>query len=252
MNYLITQPNRGTLFTASQEALEDEFRTNQAYPLILRATGIPLIKARNWLVKRALEIPNWDIMIMVDDDVVLPKGAFKAFQKQLETCDIAIMDYPHHYHELLSSEPPTGVTVFTQYLPGEDIENLEVAWSGLGATALKRETLEKLNETYPTLFKASAHPVVVDGLGRVSLHLTSDDGLTAQGARYSAGEDTAFFFDARKIGLKVKLIPDLVAQHLRLEFAVSWASNDKYSTSHTIGVSKDIFRPGNELHRIIE
>jgi hypothetical protein len=220
--------------------------------MILRSNGIPLPDSRNALWEVAMSAPAWDVMVMVDDDIVLPEGAFPAFSKALETSDIAVMDYPHHYHELLSNpaHKGTGVTAWTQWLPGDSLEGKQVAWSGLGAAALKRATAEKIFRGLDgTVFRNTAHPLKTDSLGRILLTKTRDNGRSLMSDNYSGGEDTQFFLDAKNLlKLTVGLVPRLTASHLRLESSVSWIGNDKYSTSHVIRESSGINHPVNLMY----
>lgn len=246
-NFLVIQPTRGTLFTKVQESIEREFRDNKQYPAIIRTSNLKLIPARNYLVDTAVETEA-DIIVFCDDDVVLPEGAFKAFENKLITSDITVIDYPHHHHPLLSDTKPTGVTVFTQWLPNEDIYTKPIAWSGLGAVAMKRTKLKELMDKVNPLFSNTAHPVGVDTLGRVGLTPTRDNGLAGQSNTYSGGEDTDFFLNARKHGFSIGLVKDLKGIHLRLDHAVSWVSDDKYTSVHKIEESTEIVQPGNALH----
>lgn len=249
MNFLVLTPTRGTLFTKTADALMREFRLNSQYPTWLTTDGLRLIDARNQLARWAFEskVP-YDAVLFLDDDVVLPEGAFKAYSGALAKADVALVDYPHHHHPLLSEKKPTGVTTFSQWLPGEDVSEKPIAWSGLGATAMTKAAFEKLYAYKAPLFRPSANPVKVDHLGRVSFVPTADRGVSAQGTDYSAGEDTQFFFDCRALGLTMRLVPGMTAKHLRLEHAVSWVADEKYSTVHTVEVSDAIELPGNGLY----
>jgi hypothetical protein len=252
MNFLVLTPTRGTLFTATHEAVTREFRLNGQYPTWLVTNGLRLLDARNTLAKWAEEAKfPWDAALFLDDDVVLPEGAFAAFAKSLAKHDVAVMDYPHHWHPKLSDVPPTGIATYAQWLPGESTKGKVLAWAGLGSTAMTKSAFLKLKAKRDPLFRPSANAVEVSKLGVISLRATYDRGLSAQSEDYSAGEDTQFFFDCKAEGFSIEVL-DQTAKHLRLDHAVSWAGAEKYAAVHVVEESTEITQPGNGLYKVTE
>ncbi len=246
-NFCVVVPTRGTIFTEHQMALETEFMNHAQYPMIVRTLGIPLPDSRNALLEAALKMPAWDYLLMVDDDIVVPKGAFKALQELLKDNDIAFIDYPFHYAGKVSKMKKASVTMYHQWLRGDTLEGKKIAWSGLGCVCVKRETIKKMAAKVNPLFRNTAHPLQFDEMGILKLTLTYEEGRL-DNPMHTGGEDVQFFLEAQKMGLKVAMVEGMNCKHLRLENAVSWVGNAKYKTSHRIAVSEEIEIPANALY----
>jgi hypothetical protein len=103
-----------------------------------------------------------------------------------------------------------------------------IAWAGLGCTLVKREVFEKMPSPW---FVLTSYKIQRQD-GKVCFYASQKDGFT-----HSAGEDTYFFLQARKLKFKSKAIKK-VSKHAHIEQAVSTVHNGRYQTSHKI-VTRD-------------
>jgi len=229
-------PTRGLIFTKHQDALESELAILDQYPQILRTDGIPLPDSRNLLIESALALPNWRFLLLLDDDIVLPEGSLKALMDTL-TCgkgiDIAVIDYPHHLREWEKEQ--LGVAIYEQWSVGESVINKPLAWAGLGCVMMKRKAVETMSKP---LFINTSYQYERDKTGKLRM-----DGSTRHELTGSSGEDVYFFFKARAEGMKVAVVPDMVAGHARIEQFVYRLAGGRYKSSHKIAVNTKIDRP---------
>lgn len=213
MNIIVVQPTRGIILTEMQDALDRELATNSQIPLIIRTHDMPIPLCRNFLVETALKLKEWTHILLIDDDVILPKGGLKELIN-LKT-DVAVMDYPM---KSLGADKSYG-TVVTD-------KDKSVAWAGLGATLIKREVFEKISQPW---FINTQHRIQRSNDGHIGFFASQEQG----GIQLSAGEDTYFFLQVRKAGFKVK-VTKKIAQHAYIESLVSPVANSRYQTSHKI------------------
>jgi hypothetical protein len=147
--------------------------------------------------------------------------------------DIAVIDYPHHLGEY--GGEMLGVGTYEQWNPGEGVEGKKLAWAGLGCVLVKRKAMEKMEAP---VFKNSAFRYQRNDDGQLMM-----DGGTRNALTSSAGEDVYFFFEARRLGLKTAVVPDMVAGHCRIEQFILRLSGGRYRSSHKIAVNSRIDRP---------
>lgn len=229
-------PTRGLIFTKHQDALESELAALDQYPKVLRTEDIPLPEARNLLVEAALEIKDWRYLLMMDDDNIIPDGGLKAMINLLSNGkgnDIAVIDYPHHLHEY--EKEMLGVGTYENWKEGQNVKGKKLAWAGLGCVLIKREALEKMDKP---VFKNTTFNYLRGEDGLLRMDSGSRNAITG-----SAGEDVYFFFEARRLGLKVAVVPEMVAGHCRIERFVLRLTGGKYRSSHKIAVNDHIDRP---------
>lgn len=228
-------PTRGIVFTKHQQALEEELALLGEYPQVIRTVDVPLPESRNMLVDMALEIKDWKYLLLLDDDVIIPERGLQAMRAFLEAGnDIAIIDYPHHLSPGVKER--FGVAVYEHYKDGDDVIGKEIAWAGLGCVLVKREAFEKMEKPY---FSNSAFAYSRDlETGTIKFDGTTRNNLTA-----SSGEDVYFYFNARKAGLKVAVVPKYVASHARIEKFVYRLAGGRYRQTHTIQYNDRIDRP---------
>jgi hypothetical protein len=204
-------PSRGIILTEVQDALDRELANNDQIPLILRTHDMPLPICRNYLIETALKL-DWTHILLMDDDVILPKGGLKELIK-LKT-DVAIMDYPM---KSLGADKSYG-TVVTD-------KDKSVAWAGLGACLIRREVFEKISQPW---FVCTQYSIRRSNSGQIGFFAGQKDS-----EQHSAGEDTYFFLQARKEGFKMK-VAKKIAEHCYIEQMVSPVANGRYQSSHKI------------------
>lgn len=230
-------PTRGIIFTKHQDALESELATIDQYPKILRTTDIPLPDSRNLLIDTALKFSDWRFLLLLDDDVVMPEGSLQAMLDTLTNGsgnDIAVIDYPHHLAE--QSKGKLGVATYEQWKEGESVVGKKLAWAGLGCVLMKRKAVEAMPKP---MFVTSSYQYVRGEDGKLRMDAeTKKNTVTA-----SSGEDVYFYFEARKLGLKVAVVPHMVAGHCRIEQFVYRLAGGRYRTTHKIATNNIIDRP---------
>jgi len=217
MKIITLMPTRGIILTEAQEAVDREMIKNKQVPWFLRVSNMPLPVSRNYLVESALKLPDWTHALLLDDDVIMAEGVLKDLIK-LNT-DIAVADYPMHY---LMDGKHIGTIVRDK--------DKSIAWAGLGCTFVKREVFEKMPSPW---FALTSYRIRRGQDGSVMFFAAQKDGSN----NLSAGEDTYFFLQARKLKFKVKSIKK-VCKHAHLEQTVSTVHNGRYQTSHKI-VTRD-------------
>jgi hypothetical protein len=213
MNIIVVQPTRGILLTEMQDSLDRELAKNKQIPMIIRTHDMPLPICRNFLVETALKLKDWTHLLLLDDDVILPKGGLKELI-DLNT-DVAVMDYPM---KNLGDDKSYG-TVVTD-------KDKSIGWAGLGATLVKREVFEKIPQPW---FVLTQHRIQRSNDGHIGFFASQEQG----GQKISAGEDTYFFLQVRKAGFKVK-VAKKIAQHCYIEQLISPVANSRYQSTHKI------------------
>ena len=207
-------PTRGIMFTQVQNALDRELITNQFLPTIIRTHDLPLPLSRNFLMESALKVPDWKYVLMLDDDVILPKGALKEMIGM--NVDVAVMDYPMH---VKYEGKGVGTIVHDK--------DKTVGYAGLGAVLVKREAIEKIPSPW---FICTQYKVNRSKDNQLVFGVGQPDG---QPMAHSAGEDTYFFLQCRKHGLKVKETKK-TAVHAHLEQVVTMMHTNRYSRQHLV------------------
>ena len=213
MKIIVAMPTRGIILTEVQDALDIELASNNQIPIIIRTHDMPLPICRNFLIETALKLPGWTHILLIDDDVILPKGGLKELIN-LKT-DVAVMDYPM---KSLGDNKSYG-TVVTD-------KDKSVAWAGLGLILVKREVFEKISQPW---FILTQHRIQRSNDGQIGFFASQEQG----GQKISAGEDTYFFLQIRKEGFEVK-VTKKIAQHCYIERLVSPVANSRYQSSHSI------------------
>lgn len=211
---IVLMPTRGIVLTEVQDALDQEIAANNLVPLIIRTHDMPLPVCRNYLVETAMKLPDWKYALLIDDDVILPKGGLKELIN-LKT-DVAIMDYPMKS----MGENKSFGTVVTD-------KDKSVAWAGLGAVLIKRDVFEKISSPW---FINTQHRIRRDNQGRIGFFASQEQ---QGGEKLSAGEDTYFFLQVRKEKFKLK-VAKKTAEHCYIEQLVSPVANSRYQSSHSI------------------
>jgi hypothetical protein len=212
MKIVVTCPTRGIILTEVQMALDRELSANEQIPIVLYSYDIPLPISRNYLAETALKL-DWDAVLMLDDDVILPEGGLKELIDL--NADIAVMDYPARMLQ-------KGKMVSTVVLD----KDKSVAWGGLGATLVKRSVLEKLPQPW---FIFTNHKINRDKDGRIGFYA----GQQQESNTFSGGEDVHFFLQCRKEGFSIKKSKK-IAKHCYLEHIVSPVANSRYQQQHKI------------------
>jgi hypothetical protein len=187
---------------------------------------LPIPDCRNALVEGVMGVEGLTHVLMVDDDVILPKGGLKAMLDM--DADCVIIDYPTHW---MGKGEGTGTATYDNWKIGEDFVGKEIIWAGLGCCLVKAEVFNRLEKPY---FRKGGQLFDRDKNGKVHLYgLAGGDG----------GEDFEFFQDLRKIGIKVTQVPGMVAGHAKVMKQVGVITPGKYVTRHEIIVADKINRP---------
>lgn len=217
MNVIVLMPTRGIILTEVQEAVDRELINNRQVPWFLRVSNMGLPTSRNFLVESALKLDGWTHALLLDDDVIMKEGVLKDLIKL--NADIAVADYPMHY---LIEGKHSGTVVHDK--------DKSIAWAGLGCTLVKREVFEKMPSPW---FVLTSYRIRRADDGSLGFFAAQSEGSNNP----SAGEDTYFFLQARKLKFKVKSIKK-VSAHAHLESVVSTVHNNRYQSSHKI-VTRD-------------
>lgn len=236
---IVLQPTRGILYTDVQNALDLELLRNEQFGFPIRTNSVPLPDCRNQLVEMALKESQWTHALLVDDDVVIPEGGLKAML-DLDV-DVAMIDYPHHqqgWDKETLQDLSFGTCVYQNWKSGEKADGKEVVYGGLGCSLVKREVFEKLAKPW---FRESSYIYHRDK-NTGFLRITDEEYGQSQESK-GAGEDAYFFKNAATEGFKFKVVPDMVATHLRLVRALPRQAMGRYRSSHTIYGNNKIDRP---------
>jgi hypothetical protein len=227
-------PTRGLLYTDATAAMQRELDENNQPPSPIYSNGRPLPGARNELVENALKVEGWTHLLLLDDDVIMPEGSLKAML-DLEA-DIALVDYPHHLiGEKDGKDQQYGVAVYDDWKEGDDVTEKTLAWAGLGCVLVKREVFEKVKSPW---FQSTNYQFQRDN-GKIMFNPESK-GTDSLEEIKGSGEDTHFYLEARKEGLSIKVVPDMVAGHCRIEKMIMRMQDGRYQRSHTIRVNDRI------------
>lgn len=210
---IILMPTRGFVLTEVITALEEETARLRLVPITLRTFDLPLPISRNFLIETALKLKDWKYALLVDDDVILPKGGIQELLNL--NADIAVMDYPLH-------GKVDGKT------PGTIVRDKDksIAFAGLGATLVKREVFEKMPQPW---FVLTQYRTNRSKDGYIGFFASQRDG----NPQISAGEDTHFYLNARKLNFKIKE-SKLIATHCRIEQVIPHLHTARYQSQHKI------------------
>lgn len=210
---VVAMPTRGIILTEVEDALDRNIAECGQIPMVLRTHDMPLPLCRNFVIETALKL-KWTHILLLDDDVILPKGALKELIK-LNT-DVAVMDYPMKNLNDVDSSFGTVVTD----------KDGSVAWAGLGSVLIKREVFEKIDQPW---FILTNHRIQRSNDGQIGFFASQRQ----VGPEVSAGEDTYFYLQVRKAGFKVK-VAKKTAKHCYIEQLVSPVANSRYQSTHKI------------------
>ena len=205
-------PTRGIILTEVQMALDRELAASGQIPIVLYSYDVPLPISRNYLVESALKL-DWDAALLLDDDVILPKGGLKELI-DLDV-DVAVMDYPL---KRLIEKKNVGTAVFDK--------DKSLVWAGLGSTLVKRKVFEKLPQPW---FVFTNHKISRDNDGRLGFF----GSRTQEQNEFSGGEDVQFFLNCRKEGFSMKVTKSN-AVHCYMEHVVSPVATTRYQQQHKI------------------
>jgi ribosomal protein S8E len=219
---IVLMPTRGIIITETEDSLEHELVVNQLVPLILRTHDQPLPVSRNFLVESALKIEGWTHALLLDDDVILPKGGLK--QLFALNTDVAIMDYP--MQGKLEGKS-VGTVVHDK--------DKSVAFAGLGAVLVKRAIFETIGSPW---FVLTQYRINRSKDGQVGFYAGQPDGKPMT---FSAGEDTYFYLQVRKHNFKIKETKKK-AKHARIDQLVTNTHTTRYGRQHMITQSDTIER----------
>ena len=214
-------PTRGFVLTEVENAIDLELATNRQIPIIIRTHDMALPLSRNWLVETALKQKYWTHALLVDDDVILPKGALK--QMIDLKSDVAVMNYPM---QVKIGGKACGVICKNK--------DGSIVLAGLGATLVKRKVFEKISQPW---FIGTQYKITRDEKGELGFFAGQPDGKFTS----SAGEDTYFYLQCTKHKFEIKATK-LKAIHCRVDQMITIAHNDRYSKQHTITKLKKIER----------
>lgn len=210
---IVMTPTRGTILTEAQNALEQEYIGMNLLPVVLRTFDQPLPLSRNFLAEKALEIPDWTHALLLDDDIILPKGSLKQLY-DLKT-DVAVMNYP--MHGKLQGQFAGTVT---------HNKDKSVAYAGLGVVLVKREVFEKIPSPW---FIMTSYRVRRDDKGEIGFYAGQKDGINLG----SGGEDCYFYLQCKKHGFKIKETK-LTATHARIDQLIMTLQSERYTSHHKI------------------
>lgn len=214
-------PTRGLIMTETLWALFGELAANMQSPVVIPTHDMPLPASRNYLVETALKDDWWTHALLLDDDVILPKGWLKEALKL--NVDVAVADYPMQGKV---NGQHCGTIVHDK--------DGSIAFAGLGAVLVKREVFEKMGHPW---FVMTQYRIERSKDGHVGFYAGQADGAQ----QWSAGEDTYFFLQCRKHGFKVKETKK-VATHARVDQMISNFHNGRYTKQHTITKNDKIER----------
>ena len=212
-NIITVMPTRGLILTEVQNALDAELASCRQIPMILRTYDLSLPVCRNYLIETALKLKNWTHILLLDDDVILPKGGLQELIKL--NADISIMDYPI---KTIVNGKQIGTVVYDK--------DKSVAWAGLGVVLIKRKVFEVLKQPW---FVMTQYRTERAQNGKIGFFV----GQSQEVIQLSGGEDTFFYLQARKEKFSVK-VAKKIAQHAYIENMVSPVSNNRYQSQHKI------------------
>jgi|SRR6185369_1255530 len=211
---IVLMPTRGIILTEVQDALDQELATNMQSPVILHTHDLPLPVSRNFLVETALQQDWWTHALLIDDDVIMPKGSLKQMLK-LKT-DVAIVDYP-------MQNKVDGQSISTIVHDDDG----SIAYAGLGIALIKREVFEKIGSPW---FVLTEYRIRRSENGKIGFFAGQPDGKEMSA---SAGEDTYFYLQCHKHNFKIKQTK-LTAAHCRLDQFVTNTHTIRYVRQHVI------------------
>lgn len=214
-------PTRGFVLTEVENAIDRELAANMQSPVIIRTHDLPLPLSRNFLVETALKQDWWTHALLIDDDVIMPKGALKEMLKA--KADIAVANYPMH---MKVGGKSTGTIVHDK--------DGSIAFAGLGCVLVSREVFEKIEQPW---FVATNYRINRGTNGEIGFYANQPENKTMG----SAGEDTYFYLQARKYGFKTKEIKS-IAEHSRVDRMITTAHFSRYSAQHVISKNNIVER----------
>ena len=181
MKISVALPTRGLVFARTLKSLKNN---NINLDLVFTISGLPIPDCHNEAVRIALRA-NTDWILLLEDDIELPKGVIKAMLKT--DGDIIYCDYPMD----------NGSSTVCQ------VKN-KVYWGGLGCTLIKKEVFKKIGEPYFTC--------------NYSWRIERNFKLTkVKNPNKYGGHDINFGMEAQRLGFKLVKVKVFEAKHLRCQ-----------------------------------
>lgn len=167
------------------------FETADGYRVnVIESRGRGVGKSRNM----ALEEADSEIVLFSDDDIVYSEG------------------YAGRVLKAFDSEPGADIIMF----------NVDVREERRTYFNNRRKNVYKWNVGRYPAYAAAAR---LDRIRKANVRFSL---LFGGGAEYSCGEDSLFFMDCLKAGLKIKAFPDVIGQELARESTWFHGYNDKF------------------------
>ncbi|MDD4984692.1 MAG: hypothetical protein PHQ43_02710 [Dehalococcoidales bacterium] len=195
-------PSRGLICSRTIEALWEALDGYNWQLYQTHDMGIP--ECMNHLVADALKDRKVSHILFIEEDMLIPEGGVKMMLAQ--DGDVVAIDYPYPNRKVQSDGSyKTECVSVTCYFEGQP------QFTGLGCTLVKRAVFEALEapwfETSPSWEK-----VVVTKNGKRELLWGRKDVPYKYG-----GHDINFCLKANWAGFSIKVVPELVAGHARIE-----------------------------------
>ena len=192
MKIAVTIPTRGLLFAETVEStfLNTEFPADTSFHIV---TGLPIPDAHNECVRRALETDCTHILF-IEDDMKLTLGTISdmiGYVNETGAKYLAV-DYPMRENEI-------GHTTVWE-------RGGSIYWTGLGCTLVAREVFELIGNPYFT--------------DEYTVKIIKDDPFEykiSKQKRPYGGQDIYFGLQLREHGIKLHVLPDRRAVHMRCD-----------------------------------
>ena len=195
----ICLPTRGMVFTRTVQCIADGIESLKRHgidSLLFTTFDLPIPDGHNDCVKRALRYPEIDRILFVEEDMFFSPEAFVALCTTPEP--MATLQYND------KNGRPHGIIEF-------DFTG-EVVWCGLGATSVKREVFEKLDQPYFEIKRRWKNIRWNDnGVVKTRYERVSIDSIYQYG-----GLDVDFCHRVRELGFRIANLQEHKAHHFEL------------------------------------
>ena len=194
MNLGILLASRGLVHSRTIESIQesiDDFEVNKLNVKWFFTHDLPIPSAQNDLIKRALA-SECDYLWMVEEDMLIPQTALFAMYSQIAGGEygVAALDYP-----LGKDTGESGIL----------IKNGEVWWCAFGCMLVADWVFNKLE--YPWIRN--------DKTWRIINHQTYELEEQDIPNKYG-GQDIQFGMTLKKLGIKIGIVPNLTAGHIKI------------------------------------
>lgn len=206
-------PSRGLVHDLTINAVEDNRGAVDNFRLrCIHARPIPDCdnEAAEWGLATGA-----DAIWFVEEDVIPPSGALAALLAV--DADIAAIDYP-------VGAPSDGWGCMVR-----DRTTGEIEWCGLGCTLIRRSVFERLPRPW---FRSDIAYIRQGSEWEPRPETAAPDAIYGR-------QDIHFCMEARKAGIRIEAVPDLIALHAHLDSMGREGSNVGY---HTISIRDRIER----------